>query len=105
MARPNRIPISRIGRKEITGIPRSRFTIWVRCPSLNTSLVAPKAAPTDSRKPRVAFTGTHTDRNTAASSTSDNPTTSIPNGSSAPTRRELTSICMAVMPVTAVSTP
>ena len=48
----------------------------------------------------VALIGTAIERNTMVSSTSDRPTTTIPNGSSAPPSRSETSMATAVKPVT-----
>ena len=53
----------------------------------------------------VALIGTAIERNTMVSSSSEMPTTRMPNGSSAAPSRSEMSIATAVNPVTAVGTP
>ena len=70
------MPISRIGRKLTSGPGRVQPDQAGEVPLWNTATVMPNVAPTVSRKPSAALSGTSTDRNTSISSRTDSPTTS-----------------------------
>jgi hypothetical protein len=71
MASPNTTPIRKIGMKLTIGWP----SISPKAPSWKTATVAPSVASTESRNPKVAVSGTRTERKTIISSTKARPMT------------------------------
>src|SRR5258708_32552655 len=82
MARPNSTAINTMGRKLATG-PAVTPSGPASQPHWKAATVAPKLAPTESRKPVAALTGAIRDRNTSVSSSSDGPTPMLADGSKA----------------------
>ena len=64
-----------IGRKLTSGPGLSMPTTSAPQPRWNTATMSPNVAPTVSRKPRAALSGTSTDRNASSSSRNDSPIT------------------------------
>ncbi len=94
-----------IGRKQAIGPVFETPTSPSNQPHWKTATTVPKLAATDSRNPIAAFTGTISDRNTASNSSSDRPTTMMPNGTSAELSFSATSTPTAVLPVTEICAP
>ncbi len=90
--------------KLITGPTRATCNASASQPHSKTAVTAPKDAPTDSRKPRAAVSGTTNERKTMSSSTRLSPMTTTPKGTSASASRVETSICAAVRPATRTRT-
>src|SRR5947208_14770953 len=105
MARPNSTAITTIGRKLATGPVTDTPSGPASQPHWKTATVAPRLAPTESRKPMAALTGTIRDRKTSISSNSDRPTTMLANGSRAAESFAETSTSLAVVRVTATVAP
>ncbi len=66
-----------IGVRLISGPALSRFTSADSQPHWKTATVAPRAAPTVSRKPSTPTSGTRIDRNTSTSRITARPTTIV----------------------------
>ncbi len=71
MASPKTTPIRKIGTKLTIGCP-SKIP---NAPSWKIATVAPRVARTESRKPRVAVSGTRIERKTTISSRNASPMT------------------------------
>ena len=91
------------GRKEMTAPTLETWSRSAAQPQPKTAPTAPMPAASESRYPRVAVSGTATERKTTVSRTRDRPATTIPKGSREALRDSATSMATAACPVTMTS--
>jgi len=105
MARPKTMPTRKIGVRLMMGPVVSTPNRLAPQPHWKTATMQPRAASTESRKPKAALRGMTTDRKTTSRSRMAMPTTTTRYGMRAPRTFSATSMFSAVVPVTSKVAP